>query len=129
MKIVSISYPVSLSKVEDIFNDNIDVFIKLEDGICYSVVVTTPLNIMKYMEDEGLEYVPASHPKIIVKSLTEDNIYQAIRSYSEENAFWLKLLYITGGGATSLDIEYIDKAIDEIKKFNEELLKEFNENC
>lgn len=127
MEIVSISYPVPLSEVVDIFNDNIDVFIKLEDGKSYSVVVTTPINIMKYMEDEGLNYLPASHPKIIVKSLTEDNIYHAVKSYSEDNAFWLKLLYITGGGATSLDIEYIDKALEEINKSNEEILRNFNE--
>lgn len=54
MKIKSISYPVPLSEVEDIFYDNIDVFIELEDGISYSVVVTTPLSIMRYMEEEGL---------------------------------------------------------------------------
>ena len=127
MEIKSIIYPVPLSEVKDIFNDNIDVFVKLEDGNSYSVVVTTPKNIMEYMENNYLGYIPASHPKIIVKSLTEENIYEAIKSYSEENAFWLKLLYITGGGETSLDIEYINKVIAEIEKSNEEILQAFNE--
>ncbi|WP_028592979.1 hypothetical protein [Paenibacillus assamensis] len=126
MKIVSLSYPVPLSELEDIFNDDIDVFVKLEDGISYSVVVTTPLNIMEKMDAEEIEYIPASFPKIIVKSLTEENIYNAVETYAEENAFWLKLLYITGGGATSMDIEYIDKLLEEIEKSNEEL-RECNE--
>ncbi|NOJ74198.1 hypothetical protein [Paenibacillus alvei] len=127
MEIKSINYPVPLSEVKDIFNDNIDVFVKLEDGISYSVVVTTPMNILEYMKINDLEYIPASHPKIIVKSLTEENIYEAIKSYSEENAFWLKLLYITGGGESSLDIEYINNVIAEIEKSNEEILQAFNE--
>ncbi|WP_244188355.1 hypothetical protein [Paenibacillus kribbensis] len=45
MRIKKIVYPTPLSQLEDIEDDNIDVFIELEDETNISVVVCTPKNL------------------------------------------------------------------------------------
>ncbi|MGE7113095.1 hypothetical protein [Lysinibacillus sp. NPDC047702] len=96
MKITNIEYPTALSQVTDIKDDNIDIFVKLDDGFSYTLVVCTPKNLETLMEKEGLEYLPAMPPMIIVKELTEVNISKALDSYLENNAYWLKLYYLSG---------------------------------
>jgi hypothetical protein len=41
MKVKEISFPIPLKDVEDIYNDNIDVFVDLENGRSYTVIVGT----------------------------------------------------------------------------------------
>ena len=41
MLVKNISFPISLSHIEDIYDDNIDVFVDLENGSSYTVVVAT----------------------------------------------------------------------------------------
>jgi hypothetical protein len=88
MKIKSINYPTPLSEVNDIENDNIDIFVEADDGMTYTFVVTTPKNYYWYMDREGVDYIPASPPDIIVRSLTEGNIRKAIESYFEDDGYW-----------------------------------------
>lgn len=38
MKVKEISFPIPLKDVEDIYNDNIDVFVDLENGRSYTLV-------------------------------------------------------------------------------------------
>jgi hypothetical protein len=45
MLVKSISFPTYLKDITDIENDNIDVFVEVEDGYTYTVVVATPKNI------------------------------------------------------------------------------------
>lgn len=90
MKVSKIEYPTALSKIADIDNHNVDVFIELEDGTHITVVVSTPDNLRSYMDKENLNFIPATQPDIIVKSLTEDNIKQAIDNYAEGDTFWVK---------------------------------------
>ena len=96
MKIINIEYPTALSQITDIKDDNIDIFVKLDDGFSYTLVVCTPKNLETLMEKEELEYLPAMPPMIIVKELTEVNISKALDSYLENNAYWLKLYYLSG---------------------------------
>jgi len=41
MKITNIEYPTALSQITDIKDDNIDIFVKLDDGFSYTLVVLT----------------------------------------------------------------------------------------
>lgn len=96
MKITNIEYPTALSQITDIKDDNIDIFVKLDDGFSYTLVVCTPKNLETLMEKEELEYLPTMPPMIIVKELTEINISRALDTYLENNAYWLKLYYLSG---------------------------------
>jgi|GEM_PF-503357 len=120
MKVVSIEYPVPLNKVSDVLDDNIDVFVTLEDGVTYSVVVFTPKNFISCMDNNGLDYLPPSPPPIIVRSLTQENIENAILAYAEDNAFWLKVIYLAGGGLSNFNIEEINKAVRNINEIDVE---------
>lgn len=107
-----ISFPTELSSIQDIENDNIDVFIELEDKTSCTLVVTTPKNLIKQMENEQLKYIPASPPQIIVKSLTEDHIIEAIKDFARDDAYWLKYYYLAG----NIDIAALDNQLEEIRE-------------
>lgn len=115
MNIVKISYPTPLEKVKDIYNDNIDVFVELEDGETYTFVVTTPSNLNWYMENNNQEFIEAGAHDIIVKSLTEENIYEAIKTYAQGDGYWMKLLYLSGLGKGVFDIHKLNELV---KKMN-----------
>ncbi|MHB0863845.1 hypothetical protein ACYCS5_22105 [Paenibacillus sp. SEL3] len=124
MKVKKIVYPTSLSQIADIEDDNIDVFIELEDGTNISVAVCTPKNLISYMTKENINFIPASPPDIIVKSLTEETIEQAIENYAQEDAFWLKLFFVAGVDKTVIDLDRIDLCLKEMKRINQELLND-----
>lgn len=121
MKIKNIEWPLYFDRIEDVNNDNIDVFVELEDGMSYTMVITTPKYYYEYMDKERLDYIPASPPEIIVRRLTKENIRKAIETYVEDNAYWLKLYFLAGERKGAFDMKLMDKMIDEIKKFNDEL--------
>ncbi len=122
MKITQIDFPTPLSEIEDVENGNIDVFVQLEDGMTYTLVISTPKNLLWYMDKENLNFIPASPPDIIVRSLTERNIRDALENYSKGNAFWLKLYYLAGIDPDSFGIDQIDNALQIHKQANDELL-------
>jgi hypothetical protein len=122
MKVKKIEYPLYFDDIEDINNGNIDVFVELEDGMEYTMVVTTPKFYYTYMDKENINYIPASPPDIIVRCLTKDNIQQAIESYIEEDAYWLKLYYLAGKREGVFDIETMNRQIDVISRSNDEIV-------
>jgi len=89
MNIEYITYPTDLNKIEDIKNDNIDVIVGLDNGKTYTLVVTTPQNYYWYMEKEGLDYIPAAPPDIIVKELRHDIIERAIQNFCQNEGYFL----------------------------------------
>ncbi len=101
MKIKIITYPTALEKLSDPSNENIDVFVETENGLHFTMTICTPLFYLKYMEKENLNFIPASPPDIIVKSLTQDNIEQALESFCDDDGYWMKLYFLSGirGGA------------------------------
>jgi len=111
MKISHIKYPTPISAIKDIENDNIDVFVELEDGITCTVVVATPKNLLWYMEKEGKQYIEAGVPYIIVKELTEENIKSALESYAENDAYWLKLYHLAGESDDIFEISKMNSMI------------------
>ena len=124
MKITGISYPTSINGISNPFNGNTDVFVELEDGTTYTLVAITPQNIETYMSNEGISFVPAGPPFVIVKSIADENIRVAIESYAEEDAYWLKVYHLAGTREQAFDPEVLDKMIQEQKRSNEQLLHE-----
>lgn len=108
MKIKSIWLPTALSKIRDIENDNIDVIVELEDGNKYTLVVATLKYLLSYMEVQGKDYIEAGPPFVIVKSLTADSINKAIKTYSQDKAYWLKLYHLS----SDFNIDDLDKMMN-----------------
>ena len=116
MLIKEISFPSSLEYVEDIYDDNLDVFVELEDGSKYTVIVGTPKNLLTLMNRHGMDFLEPGGPFIIVRKLTMEVIEKAIDAHTENNAYWLKLHNFAE------DIES-----DMFKKLQEDQDKEFSE--
>ncbi|AGF54238.1 hypothetical protein B0P06_001697 [Clostridium saccharoperbutylacetonicum] len=121
MKIKKISYPTSLEEISDIEDDNIDIFVELDDGMVYTMTVSTPKNYYKYMDREKIDYIPSMPPDIIVRKLTGENIRNALETYVKDDGYWFKLYYLAGSTTDAFDIKLMDKMIQEIKKQNEEI--------
>ena len=51
--------------------DNLDVFVENEDGYTYTIVVSTPGDLLDQMEQEKINFIMPGTPKLIVKKLTE----------------------------------------------------------
>jgi hypothetical protein len=100
MNIESIEF---LSEVEDIFDDNIDVAVKLEDGRTYILVVATQKNLLTLMDNEKSDFLSAGDPMVIVKKLTKDVVEKAIEAYAEGEAYYLKF-YGANLDAKTLDV-------------------------
>ena len=103
MKIKEISY---LGPRMDLENDCLDVFVTLENDVCYIIEVTTPKFFYTLMGKFKSEFVPPSYPYIIVSKLTDDIIRTAMQEFidTKEDSYWLKLYHITD----TLNIEDIN---------------------
>ena len=91
MLVTKINFPSSLEYTEDLYNDNLNVFVELEDGSEYCVIVGTPKNILYLMDKDDMNFSEVGIPFIIVRKLTFDIIKEAIEAYAEGDAKWLKL--------------------------------------
>lgn len=94
MAVKDISFLSSLEDVIDVESSNIDVFVELEDGSTYTVVVATAKNI-EYLMDKGeMNYFKPGHPFVIVKTITKDIIEETIQAcLSYNKGYWLKLYH------------------------------------
>jgi hypothetical protein len=91
-----------LSKIEDVYNSNIEVFVTLQDGFSLTIIVGTPQNLQYLMEKDKVNFYGPGLPWIIVQKLTREIIQEAIKAYIEDkpDAYWLKLYHF----ATDIDI-------------------------
>lgn len=89
--IKKISFPSSLKYVEDIYDDNLDVVVELEDGSEYIVTVATPKNFLTLMNRHEMDFLEPGCPFVIVRKLTMEVIEKAIDAHTQDNAYWLKL--------------------------------------
>jgi hypothetical protein len=89
--IKKISFPSSLKYVEDIYDDNLDVVVELEDGSEYIVTVATPKNFLTLMNSHEMDFLEPGCPFVIVRKLTMEVIEKAIDAHTQDNAYWLKL--------------------------------------
>lgn len=70
----------------------IDVFVRSKDNYNYVLTVGTPKYIEYFMENENKDYFTPGYPLIFVKSLTKENVEQAVKAFAEENdGYWLKV--------------------------------------
>jgi hypothetical protein len=130
--VVTIRFPTYLEDITDIEDDNIDVFVELDDGYIYNVVVATAKNIEYLMDTEKMNYFGPSHPFIIVKKLTKDIIEETLKAYAEEqDGYWLKLYHFAGDINKTvfdkLQAEHIKESeeSEELDELKAEYLKEY----
>ena len=90
MKVESITFLSDLKDVKDIFDDNVDVAVKLDDGHEYILVVVTQKNLLTLMNNEKSDFLSPGDPMIIVRKLTKEVVKDAIQAYAENNGYYLK---------------------------------------
>jgi len=99
LKVDSISFLSSLYEC-DCKNDNLDVWVKLENGKGYCVTVATVTWISQNMING---FFPASSPFVIVEELTEEIIRKALEDYAADDAYWLKIFSLSYGDSLDAD--------------------------
>jgi hypothetical protein len=121
IKIKSIDFLSSIEDIDDIFDDNMDVSVDLENGRNYVVVVGTPKNLLKLMENEKSNFLSPGDPIIIVKKMTKEVVEEAIKAYvDDDDAYYLKFY------AAELDIKTLNVLKDRYiarDKFLDDLLE------
>ena len=113
MRIKEITF---IDEIRDIYNDNVDVAIEMEDGYTYILTAATPQDLLEELKHEN--YIQPNAINIIVKELTKEIIAEAVQVYAENNQYWLKLYQFASSG---IDISVLDKAQQEHKKKLKEL--------
>jgi hypothetical protein len=94
MRVKKISFPIPLKNIENIYDDNIDVFVELENGRSYTVIVGTYQNILSLLNQENSNFLPPGEPMIMVRKLTMELIEEAIEAYvKHRDGYWLKLYH------------------------------------
>ena len=121
MLIKRISFPTPLEDITDIENDNIDVFVELENSsYVYTLVLITPKNIESLMDKEKKNYFGPGHPFIIVKQLTKKIIVETITAYAaKDDAYWLKLYHFADDVDTVVFNQLQAKHIEYLKELDE----------
>jgi hypothetical protein len=109
-----------LNEIEDVYNSNIEVFVKLQDGFVLTIIVGTPKNLQYLMEKDKMNFYSPGLPWIIVQKLTKEIIHEAIEAYIDEKpedyCYWLKLYHF----ASDIDIAVFNKMqAQEIKESEE----------
>jgi hypothetical protein len=120
MKVESITFLSDLKDVKDIFDDNMDVSVNLENGQNYVLVVGTPKNLLRLMENEKSDFLSPGDPIVIVKKMTKEVIEEAIQAYAEDDAYYLKFY------SAELDTKTLDVLKDRSiarDKFLDDLLE------
>ena len=65
-------------EITDPYMDNLDVFVENENGYTYTILVSTPGDLLDQMEQEKINFIMPDTPKIIVKKLTEQIVREAM---------------------------------------------------
>jgi hypothetical protein len=66
-------------------NDFVDVIVRGITGYGYVMVVTTPTNLLKVMNDNSVNFIKPKEPLVVVKQLTQQFIEFALN-----DGHWLK---------------------------------------
>ena len=125
MKVESISFLSPLEDIDDIFDYNMDVAVKLDDGRTYVVVVGTPKNLLRLMENEKSDFLSPGDPIVIIKKMTKEVVEKAIQAYAEDDAYYLKF-YSAELDVKTLNVlndRYVarDKLLDELLEKGESI--------
>lgn len=90
MKITKLYYPTPLERISDKSNDNLDVIITFDDNSSLCIVVATPENLKRQIENSGEDFLPFGLPQIIVSRLEKGIIERAVTSYAAESDMFKK---------------------------------------
>ena len=69
-------------EVSDLENDFVDVIVGDITGYGYTMVVTTPTNILKVVNDNSVNVIKYEGPLIIIKQPAQQFIEEAINGYA-----------------------------------------------
>ena len=119
VKKISFVRPNLLEEIPDIEDYNLDVFVELEDGYTYTLVIATAKNIVSLMNKEKTNFSEPGAPFIIVRKLTKEIIEEAVKAYAENDAYWLKFYHFAGEVDTTV--------FNQLQAEHTEYLKELDE--
>ena len=119
VKNISFVRPNLLEEIQDIENYNVDVFVELEDGYTYTVVIATAKNIVSLMDKEKTDFSEPGDPFIIVRKITKKIITEAIEAYAKNDAYWLKYYHFAGEIDTGVFNKLQDEQTEYLKELNE----------
>jgi hypothetical protein len=112
MLLKKINFP---SPLEDIYDDNIDVFVELEDESQYTVIVGTTEKFLTLMSRNEMDFLKPCCPFILVKKLTMEVIEKAIHAHTQDDAYWLKLHHFSA----SIDSAMFNKLQEKQDKLHD----------
>ncbi|MBL1225701.1 hypothetical protein [Enterococcus sp. BWR-S5] len=118
MNVMNIEYPTTLDKIADITDDNIDIFVTLDDGNQYTLVVSTLKNIGTLMNEKGYSEPGWAQQLIIVEELNEELIKIAVEAFAAEaDGLFLKVSFL----ATMFEMEELDQVLERLdRQYNSE---------
>ena len=96
-----------LNEITDTYNANVEVFVTLEDGFPFTIMVGTPENLEDVMYNNDKNFYGPGLPWIIVDKLTKEIIHEAIEAYIDDrpDGYWLKLYHF----ALDIDIAVLNQ--------------------
>lgn len=97
---------------ENIYDDNLYVFVELEDGSEYTVIIGTPKNFLTLMNRRKMDFLGPGCPFIVVRKLTMEVIEKAIHAHTQDDAYWLKLHHFS----ESIESDMFNKLQEEEEK-------------
>ena len=119
VKKISFVRPNLLEEISDIEDYNVDVFVELESGYTYTVVIATAKNIVALMDKEKINFSEPGDPFIIVRKLTKGIIEEAVKAYAENDAYWLKFYHFAGKVDTAVFNKLQDEQTEYLKELDE----------
>ena len=93
MRVESINFLGPIEDIDDIFDYNMDVSVNLENCQNYVVVIGTPKNLLRLMENEKNDFLSPGDPIVIVKKMTKEVVEEAIQAYAEDDGYYLKFYF------------------------------------
>ena len=91
MKVETLDFNRLLKDISNIYDDNVEVIVKLENQREYIVTVITPQNLVPLINEKTVNFLGPSVPLIIVRKLMKEIIEEIINAYAEFfDAYWLK---------------------------------------
>ena len=83
----TVFYPTKISELHDVYNDNIDVCITLENGSMFTLVFITPENLKAIMQKSNTMYVDFRFKFIVIEYISEGIIQSVIEEIISDEYF------------------------------------------
>jgi len=109
-----------ISQINDPYNGNTDIFVKLKDGFYLTITVATPRNLEFLMQKDEKTFFQPGSCWVIVQKLTTEIIQEAVEAYMNDrpDGYWLKLFYF----GNDIDISVFDQLqaeeVEQSKKYS-----------